>query len=145
MRHLSPFPCKRARGCAPRSKCSHRRSATSCTRPPELYSISKRAWSRWANRPSVGSSRKSVAISSWSRKRVSGGGTRLLGMGATCCATARHSGTRSPQKLKERMQDRQPVVACPPVIVADVFEVLKEPQDAVECESVKGDLGEPTR
>jgi hypothetical protein len=43
------------------------------------------------------------------------------------------------------MQDHQPVVACPPVIVADVFEMLEEPQDAVERERVEGDLREPTR
>ena len=54
-------------------------------------------------------------------------------------------GHAPPQKLKERMQDRQPVVACPPVIVADVFEMLEEPQDAVERERIEGDLREPTR
>jgi hypothetical protein len=31
------------------------------------------------------------------------------------------------QKLKECTQDRQPMVACPPVIVACTFNMLEEP------------------
>jgi hypothetical protein len=58
------------------------------------------------------------------------------------CETLGHA---PPEKLKERMQDRQPVVACPPVIVADVFEMLEEPQDAIERQRVEGDLRKPTR
>jgi len=54
-------------------------------------------------------------------------------------------GHAPPEKLKERMQDRQPVVARPPVIVADVFEMLEEPQDTIEAERIEGDLREPTR
>jgi hypothetical protein len=54
-------------------------------------------------------------------------------------------GHSPPQKLKERVQDRQSMVARPPVIVAGVFEMLEEPQDTVERERVEGDLREPTR
>jgi hypothetical protein len=54
-------------------------------------------------------------------------------------------GQASPQKLKERMQDGEPVVACSPVIVAVVFEMLKEPQDPVECKHIESDLREATR
>lgn len=57
------------------------------------------------------------------------------------CKTLGHSPT---QKLKKRMQDHQPVVACPPMIVACVFEMLEEPQDAVERERLEGDLRKPT-
>ena len=54
-------------------------------------------------------------------------------------------GQASPQKLKERMQHGEPMVACSPMIVAVVFEMLKEPQDAVECKRIEGNLREPTR
>jgi hypothetical protein len=54
-------------------------------------------------------------------------------------------GQASPQKFKERMQHGEPVVACSPMIVAVVFEMLKEPQDAVECKRIDGNLREPTR
>jgi hypothetical protein len=37
------------------------------------------------------------------------------------------------------------MIACPPVIVAAVFEMLKEPQDLIECKRVKSDLSEPAR
>jgi hypothetical protein len=55
--------------------------------------------------------------------------------------TLRHSPT---QKLKESMQDRQPMVARSPVIVACIFEMLEESQDAVERERIEGDLRKPT-
>jgi hypothetical protein len=37
------------------------------------------------------------------------------------------------------------MIACPPVIVTGVSEMLKEPQDAFERERVEGDLREPAR
>jgi hypothetical protein len=53
----------------------------------------------------------------------------------------RHSST---QKLKERMQDRQPLIARPSMIVACIFEILEETQDPVERERIEGDLCEST-
>jgi hypothetical protein len=54
-------------------------------------------------------------------------------------------GHAPPEKLEERMEDHQPVVACPPVIVAAVFEMLEKPEDAIERQCVQCDLREPTR
>src|SRR5215471_12745172 len=62
----------------------------------------------------------------------------LLGDGETF-------GHAPPQKLKKRMQDREPVVAGPPVVVAGVFEMLKKPQNTVEAERVECNLRESTR
>lgn len=54
--------------------------------------------------------------------------------------TLRYSST---QKLKKCMQDHQPVVARPPMIVPGVFQMLEEPQDAIERERLEGDLRKP--
>ena len=50
-----------------------------------------------------------------------------------------------PQKLEERMEDGQPMVACAPMIVALVFQVLEESQDAIERQRFEGDLRQPAR
>jgi hypothetical protein len=42
------------------------------------------------------------------------------------------------------VQDHQPVVARPPVIVSHVFEMLEKPKDAIERQRVKGDLRQST-
>src|SRR4029434_1202425 len=43
------------------------------------------------------------------------------------------------------MQDGQSVVACAPMIVALIFEMLEESQDALERKCFEGDLREPAR
>jgi hypothetical protein len=50
-----------------------------------------------------------------------------------------------PEKLEKRVQDHQPVVACPPVIVAAVFQMLEKAEDALERQGVERDLCQPTR
>jgi hypothetical protein len=53
--------------------------------------------------------------------------------------------TSTREKLEEGAENRQPVIPRPSMIVSRGFEILQEPQNAIEGEGLAGDLREPTR
>jgi hypothetical protein len=53
--------------------------------------------------------------------------------------------TSTREKLEEGAQNRQPVIPRSSMIVSRGFEILQEPQDAIERERLARDLREPTR